>query len=446
MIANRNVVQRQIGQAMLDLSRGSIGDQVRRVAISNSDPAGTGTHWFTVCFEVTVVGDNAAPIVVEDDPPSKNDNAENMEYSRTKHPRLLDQTNQHHRTTLHEFGLPHEPGAFFVIPFHFTQLKMRMRIVDYLYAADCSSDWLAQWARSIGWDVSIGDSTDHRQIGFECGSVAAAAEPVLHRAGTAFMSADTSGAVRWTTTCDHLQWLSGRDAAGDLVFSTAVLQDGDSERTATADEEGRQTYFLSGDEVSHLVERGRLYPDLESFTTPGMVNIRFYLKASPVLNDTLVQVIGTLVESVLTDNAELCGAVRLAILSLYDGVLSVSARVQLLGQCTTARVHQILQGATFDLTQGGDPVQPTHVRYSPLLFEQRFYPRYSPSPAALRPITDFPIIANRNVVQREIAKTMHRLATNAKAGDQRRRTAISNADPTGAGTHWFTVCFEVTRE
>jgi len=110
------------------------------------------------------------------------------------------------------------------------------------------------------------------------------------------------------------------------------------------------------------------------------------------------------------------------------------------------RLHQILQGATFDLTQGGDPVQPTHVRYSPLLFEQRFYPRYSPSPAALRPITDFPIIANRNVVQREIAKTMHRLATNAKAGDQRRRTAISNADPTGAGTHWFTVCFEVTRE
>jgi len=61
-------------------------------------------------------------------------------------------------------------------------------------------------------------------------------------------------------------------------------------------------------------------------------------------------------------------------------------------------------------------------------------------------ITDFPIIGNRNVVQQEIAKTMHRFATQGHAGDQKRRTAISNADPTGAGTHWFTVCFEVTRK
>lgn len=227
------------------------------------------------------------------------------------------------------------------------------------------------------------------------------------------------------------------------MFNTAVLQDGVSERTTTADAAGRQTWFLSDDEVSHLVERGRRYPDLEPFTEQGVVSIRFYLGASPVVDDTLVQVIGTLVESVLSNDAELCGPVRLATLFLYGGVLSVSARVRLLGECTVARVHQYLQETNFELTPGDEPVKPTHVRSSPLLFERIFCPRYLGPTTTLHEITDFPIIGNRNVVQQEIAKTMHRFATQGHAGDQKRRTAISNADPTGAGTHWFTVCFEV---
>ena len=112
------------------------------------------------------------------------------------------------------------------------------------------------------------------------------------------------------------------------------MRDGVSDRRTTADAAGRQTCFLSDDEVSHLVERGRRYPDLESFTEPGVVNIWFYLGASPV--------IGTLVESVLGGDAELFGPVRLANLSLYRGVLSGSGRVRLLGECTVARVHEIL--------------------------------------------------------------------------------------------------------
>ena len=44
LIANRSKVQREIGQTMPAMSRGSVGDQSRRIAISNADIAGTGTH------------------------------------------------------------------------------------------------------------------------------------------------------------------------------------------------------------------------------------------------------------------------------------------------------------------------------------------------------------------------------------------------------------------
>jgi len=60
LIANRNKVQREIGETMLAMSRGSVGDQSRRIAISNADTAGTGTHWFTVCFEVKVMREATA--------------------------------------------------------------------------------------------------------------------------------------------------------------------------------------------------------------------------------------------------------------------------------------------------------------------------------------------------------------------------------------------------
>jgi len=60
LIANRSKVQREIGQAILAMSRGSVGDRSRRIAISNADTAGTDTHCFTVCFEVQVVREATA--------------------------------------------------------------------------------------------------------------------------------------------------------------------------------------------------------------------------------------------------------------------------------------------------------------------------------------------------------------------------------------------------
>ena len=60
LIAYRSKVQREIGQTMLAMSRGSVGDQSRRIAIFNADTAGTGTHWFTVCFEVKVMREATA--------------------------------------------------------------------------------------------------------------------------------------------------------------------------------------------------------------------------------------------------------------------------------------------------------------------------------------------------------------------------------------------------
>ena len=92
-----------------------------------------------------------------------------------------------------------------------------MRIVDYRYTSGCGSDWLAQWARSVGWEVSIGDSTDRQQVGVECGFIAAVAQQTLNDAGDAFMTADTSNAVLWETTRDQLQWLQGRDTRGFSV-------------------------------------------------------------------------------------------------------------------------------------------------------------------------------------------------------------------------------------
>jgi len=61
LIANRSKFQREIGQTMLLTSRGSVvGDQSRRIVISNADTAGTGTHWFTACFEVKVMREATA--------------------------------------------------------------------------------------------------------------------------------------------------------------------------------------------------------------------------------------------------------------------------------------------------------------------------------------------------------------------------------------------------
>jgi hypothetical protein len=49
----QRIFQREILKAMRDAANALPGARVRRVAISNSDPHGARTHWFTVCFEIT---------------------------------------------------------------------------------------------------------------------------------------------------------------------------------------------------------------------------------------------------------------------------------------------------------------------------------------------------------------------------------------------------------
>ena len=55
-----------------------------------------------------------------------------------------------------------------------------------------------------------------------------------------------------------------------------------------------------------------------------------------------------------------------------------------------------------------------------------------------------PMISTRNIVQIEIANAMKKVA-NSPPGTQERRVAISNADPEGSGSHWFALCFEITK-
>ena len=82
---------------------------------------------------------------------------------------------------------------------------------------------------------------------------------------------------------------------------------------------------------------------------------------------------------------------------------------------------------------------PTDVRSSPYYFPRIFHPIQG---TALVP--HFPIITNRALVQREIAKAMRNVAIEPP-GTRVRCVAISSTDPNGAGTHRFTVFFEITK-
>ena len=108
--------------------------------------------------------------------------------------KFLEDEEKHHRDffngTLH---LPPAPGVHVIIPPQFKRLQLRVRIVDYLFSPNCSSDWLA-WCRSVGGEASLGDS-GKLQVGVECGFVAPLVEEILHNAAGNFMSANTSSAV-----------------------------------------------------------------------------------------------------------------------------------------------------------------------------------------------------------------------------------------------------------
>jgi hypothetical protein len=112
--------------------------------------------------------------------------------------------------------------------------------------------------------------------------------------------------------------------------------------------------------------------------------------------------------------------------------------VELSKACSLAALQQYLQNIKFEVIEGV-PSTPTDVRFSPCYFTHFFEPN-----AETTLVPNFPIIANRAFVQREIAKAMRKVATQP-TGSQERRIAISNTDPHGGGVHWFTVYFESTK-
>jgi len=81
---------------------------------------------------------------------------------------------------------------------------------------------------------------------------------------------------------------------------------------------------------------------------------------------------------------------------------------------------------------------PTRVRHSPYYYLNEYLPRFN-----IEEIGS-PMIPTRNLVQIDIANAIKKV-TNSPPGTQERRVAVSNADPEGSGSHWFALCFEITK-
>ena len=396
----------------------------------------------------------------------------------------------HHSEELEALGLPASPRPGFVLPRQYRTLRARLRIVDYLYNTNGGSAWLARWAASVGFEVSLGDSAALRQVGWECGAVAPAAAFRLLSAGDGFMDADTSGAVLWPAVRSQYDWLEQRDVAGHIEYNNRTFIGGSPRETTSASDGSHRTWFLGDEEVSHLYERCASASTLDQRCAfDGVQMLRFYLpfdtsksqlphealvqscKAfepsySPgeganrneisgrvlqhrlKVNEALVSTVTALVESSLPAGATIYGAlpVRLELLSTElasTGTLnlSVSCAVTLGPGCSLVALQQCLQGTVFEVISGVT-CTPTRVRSTSSYFPHTFTPRLNiaePTAAA-----NFPMIANRALVQRQIAKTMRAVA-HGPPGNTVRRVAISNTDPHGAGTHWFTVCFEISK-
>jgi hypothetical protein len=309
-------------------------------------------------------------------------------------------------------------------------------------------------------------------------------------AGNDFMNEDTSSAVSWPAVRGQYDWLEDRDAVGDIEYSTDVLPGGFPRQTTSAPDGSYRTWFLGDEEVSHLFERCASASTLDQRCAfNGVQMLRFYLPFSTSasqlsreallrlcrtfepsyspgasignndilsrvlqhqlkVNDTLVSAIAVLVNNSLPTGAAIYRAlpVRLKLLTTElasTGTLnlSVCCAVALTPGCSSATLQKHLQNAVFEVIDGVSST-PTRVRSTSSHFPHAFTPRLlteEPTTAV-----NFPIIANRALVQRQIAKAMQTVAQ-GPSGNMIKRVAISNTDPHGAGTHWFTVCFEIAK-
>jgi hypothetical protein len=364
----------------------------------------------------------------------------------------------HHHSQLQALGLPAIPDPRFNLPLQYRGLTMKLRIVDYLFGAQQGSKWIADWATCIGFNVSIGNSASFRQDGVECGAVAASAAFQLLGAGDNFMTTDTSSAVSWDSVRSQYEWLETQDSNGSIEYNTLTMPAGHLRPSQYSADRSYQTWFLTGEEVSYLYMRASSPALNEHKRLPNVHMVRFNLRYDTRnvitsrellhqldINETLISTVTTLMESTFPPGATIYSSrpVRLKVLTTKLTTtghieLSVSCAVELSKACSLTALQQYLQNIQFEVIERV-PSTPTDVRFSPYYFTHFFEPN---AETALVP--NFPIIANRAYVQREIAKAMRKVATQP-TGSQERRIAISNTDPHGGGVHWFTVCFEITK-
>ena len=166
--------------------------------------------------------------------------------------------------------------------------------MDYLYEeGNHGSAGLEKWALSLGFEVSTGDSANIRQVGWECGAVAAEAAFLLRNDGENFMNTNTSSTVFWDFVCGQYDWLKQQDANGHIDYSEDTLTGG-STRLCITDGSQRKTRYLGDEEISMLYERACSSTFLnEHFTIPGVHMLRLYLSyntaTSKIPRDDLIE-------------------------------------------------------------------------------------------------------------------------------------------------------------
>jgi hypothetical protein len=166
------------------------------------------------------------------------------------------------------------------------------------------------------------------------------------------------------------------------------------------------------------------------------------------VNETLISSVTFLMASACPPGVPIYSDIKLRLKLLTTALtsascldLSVSFAIHLTSDCSVQTFQQHLHGANVEVIDGVLST-PTDARSSPYYFTQVFALRGNYQAANL--VTNFPIIFNRAVFQREIIKTIQNVA-NSTAGTRARRVAISNADTHGGRAHCIVVCFDITK-
>ena len=160
--------------------------------------------------------------------------------------------NQAHEDVMRTNKLPLNSTdlSSFKAPF-FPTLPVRMRVVDFMSTSTAAM--FVTWARHIGIEVAY--SHAKLQIGFACGCIAGKVAPLLHDAQSKedFMTLNVSEAASMKETREQYAWLEDRGRQGDIDYSADTYPESTDKRVATVSQ-GLNTPYLTGDEVSYLVQ------------------------------------------------------------------------------------------------------------------------------------------------------------------------------------------------